>query len=101
MLTQARADLITKYLEPDYEYAGKFLAMDPSEALTEINAHGYDFTLEEIVAYGEAFKAAAANVELGPDQLDEVAGGLGLVAAGLIIGGVFVVGVINGALGKK
>ena len=88
MLTQERADIITKIMNSDEERAKELLGLEPSEALTQINALGYDFTLDEIKEYGKALKdASAQNDELNVDALDAVAGG-GIIKT-------IVVGVVN------
>ena len=79
MITQEKADLLTELLS-DEERATKLLGLEPSEALNEINALGYDFTLGEIKEYGTLVKnAQKSNLqgeELAFNALDEVAGGI-------------------------
>ena len=76
MLTQERADLISKLLSDDADRANKLLAVTPEEAVTQINALGNDFTVDELKEYGKLLNIAVNNDELGADELDSVAGGL-------------------------
>lgn len=97
MLTQERADIISKYLEADEENAKAVLALDPEQAAAKINQEGYDFTVDEIVAYGNALKLALADGELKDDELDNVAGGVVTVSIGIMaacIAGGFAAGFI-------
>ena len=96
MITQERADKLSKILTSDQERAKVLLSLDSNEALAQINALGNDFTLDEIKEYGKALRATIAmqNGELSSDDLDEVAGGVGALA---IMGLVFLGGVILGA----
>lgn len=86
-MTQERADILSAYLEADTERAKKLLGLDPDIALGEINAAGYDFTVDELQEYCVAFKAAVIqnqNGELSPEELSEVSGGL-VLTVGLAI----------------
>lgn len=93
MLTQERADILTKLLSADTAKAEELLNMEPAEALAAINAAGYDFTMEELNEYARALKMAKADGELDPEELENVSGGLGLVGAGLCIVGGVVLGI--------
>lgn len=96
MLTQERADIISQYLADDQERAKALVALEPAEALVQINAAGYDFTVEELVEYCEALKLAVADGELNADDLDNVSGGA-VVSVGIMIAcgvGGFVAGYI-------
>ena len=76
-LTQERAELLTKILTTDAERTRTLLALDAKEALTQINALGNDFTLEELSGYGEVMDAIISGQgELDANALDDVAGGL-------------------------
>lgn len=95
MLTVERAEQLVKYLNEDQERATELMNMPADEAVVKINADGYDFTVEEIVAFGQelqsVMKAANEDGELDADALDNVSGGLvisGTVAAALIGGGI-------------
>ena len=84
-MNQERAEALTQYLTSDPERAKELLAMEPAEALEKINAAGYDFTMEELTAYCDAFKAAVAQGELDEDQLENVSGGV-VLTAGMVLG---------------
>ena len=87
MLTQEKAEVLSKILVSDQEHAKALLALSPEEALAQINAQGNDFTLEDVKEYGEALKATAAQSEvLDTDALDAVAGGIAPIIAGAIVG---------------
>jgi len=89
-LTVERANKLSEFLQADIARAESLAALDPSEAVAQINANGFDFTEVELSEFGDAVRAAAAkaNGELGVDALDDVAGGsaavtilVGVVAA--------------------
>lgn len=104
MLTQERAESLTNFLTADADKAKALLEMEPEAALAEINAAGFDFTVEELNEYCEAFKATVAQGqgELNDSELDNVAGGIVLTAgmvwglAGCFAGGA-AIGVAAGA----
>jgi len=75
MLTEERANALKDVLFSDEECAKKLLEIGPAEALTQINAHGYDFTLDELNEFGQALRDIAQNGEICVDALDDVAGG--------------------------
>lgn len=76
-MTQERATALSTFLTSDEKRAKDLLALEPNEALTQINAYGHDFTLDEIIEFGKAVNTAAkANDELSTDALDEAAGGV-------------------------
>lgn len=76
MLTQQRAEMLTELLSSDPERAKSLLALEPMNALTQINALGYDFTLDELNEFGNALKAIfARDGALDMNSLDGVAGG--------------------------
>lgn len=86
MLTQERADLLTKILSADINSAQELLAKEPEEALVEINNSGNDFTIEELKEYCLAFKNSVIQEgELTEESLDEVSGGV-VVTVGLVCG---------------
>lgn len=88
MLTQERADVISKYLADDHDRAKALLDMEPAQALTEINSAGYDFTEEELIEYCNALKLAISGDELNPDELDAVSGGVAIGLGVMIACGV-------------
>ena len=85
MLTMERAENLTKYLTADPNKAQELLAKSPEEAVITINAAGYDFTVEELNEYCQAFKAAVMQDELNAEDLDSVAGGI-VLTTGMVIG---------------
>ena len=76
LLTQKKADILSEILAVDAERGKVLLALDPIEALAQINALGNDFTLDEIKEFGEALKVASQQCELDADALDSIAGGV-------------------------
>ena len=93
MLTQERALILNNYLSDDAAKAETLLNLEPAEALAKINADGFDFTLEELMDFAKAVAFAKANGELNAEDLENVAGGLGIVAALLCVGGGIVLGI--------
>lgn len=99
MLTQERADLLTKYLEEDQDRAKNVLSLEVEAAAKEINRSGYDFSVDELTEYGNALKLATAQGELNEDDLENVSGGVvvtvsvGIMAA--CIAGGFVAGFVT------
>lgn len=85
MMNTERAEALTNYLTTDADKAKALLAMEPAEALAEINAAGYDFTMDELNEYASAFKAAFTEGELDVDALDNVAGGI-VLTTGMVVG---------------
>ena len=75
MLTQERLEKLADFLKADAERANKLAEMSPEEAVQVINDAGNDFTVDEVKAFGEGFKTAAAQGELSEDNLDQVSGG--------------------------
>ena len=92
MLTQERANAITAYLTSDVAKAEELLNMDVVDALAKMNADGYDFTIEELKAYVAELKNVKTG-ELDAEDLDKVAGGFGITAALLCVGGGIILGV--------
>ena len=96
MGTNAQRDqLLADFLISDKERAYRLLDMEPAEALKEINAAGYDFTLEEIQSFGDQLASwintSSGGDELSEEALDNVAGGL-VVTAGVLAAGVALFG---------
>lgn len=98
-LVQERADVLSEILLGDQEQAKHLLTLSPEDALTEINALGHDFTVDEIKEYGDEIKKATEQGELDADSLDDVSGGSALVIAGAC-GIAFVAGAAVGGLEK-
>lgn len=79
VLTNERAEKLADFLKSDKERATKLLELSPEEALTVINMAGNDFTIEEIVEFGDQLKKASnCNIELDEENLDDVSGGAGV-----------------------
>lgn len=79
MLTVERETKIAEVLQADKDRMNEILAMEPEQALTELNKSGNDFTLEELMEFSEKLKAIVAQNEKGElnaDDLDEVSGGI-------------------------
>lgn len=93
MLTQERAEVLNKYLSADVAKAVALLNMEPEAALAEINAAGFDFTIEELMDFAKALKIAKSDGELNAEDLDDVSGGLGLLGACLCVGGGILLGI--------
>lgn len=72
MLTQERKNIISGILNEDKQRAKELLALEPSEALIEINKLGYNFTIEEIKEFGKVTKDSN---ELDFELLESVSGG--------------------------
>lgn len=73
--TAERAYALTSLMIADKERAKKFMLAGPDKAREQINALGYDYSLDEITEYINALK----NVILGrprEDNLDDVTGGV-------------------------
>lgn len=84
-MNKERAEILTQYLTADPDRAKALLALEPHEALEQINAEGYDFSIDELNEYCAAFKAAVAQGELNEGELETVAGGL-VLTTGMVIG---------------
>jgi hypothetical protein len=76
VLTKEKAEILSGVLSSDTARGATLLTLEPSEALTQINALGNDFTLDEINEYGSVLRAVGQGGELSVDALDEVAGGV-------------------------
>lgn len=88
ILTEDRAKLLADYLMEDQEKAKRLLEMAPEVAVKEINGAGYDFTVEELIEFGDAMSLSVSKGELSDEELSNVAGGLGLVATYCIACGI-------------
>ena len=96
-LANDRMERLASFLSSDLDRAKTLLALTPEEAVTTINAEGFDFAVEEIEEFGKILQTAAANSEngeLSEEELGDVAGGIGVVAgalialgAGILVGG--------------
>lgn len=79
MLTESRAEILSKYLLDDDERAAKLLEMKAEEAVEKINADGYDFTPDELLEFGKQLQTVAVGAgegELDNNTLGNVTGGI-------------------------
>jgi len=72
-ITTERGTLLTEFFNSDEDRARKLWELEPEVAVEQINAQGYDFTVAELLAYGELVKNAAGELEDG--ALEGIAGG--------------------------
>ena len=85
-LTSERTEMLGKYLQENVERAKTLVELEPAEALKKINADGYDFSIEEIIEFGENLRNASASDELTEENLSKVAGGvIGAAAAAVYL----------------
>ncbi|MBQ3011725.1 MAG: hypothetical protein IJD81_11090 [Oscillospiraceae bacterium] len=81
LLSAEKAKAISEYLMADKERAQRLLAMDPKEAAKEMSATVSGITADELIEFGnEMSQAVVGNGELSDSDLDNVSGGLGVVA---------------------
>ena len=102
-MTEERIEKLTNYLREDQEKELVLLQMQPEEACIKIQADGYDYTVDEIIEYGNLVRTVAAQMddEISEADLEMVAGGFTL---GSLVGAAFAVKVcydIGKALGKS
>lgn len=101
ILSNERAEKLSAYLTADIERAKTLINLSPEEAVAKINADGFDFSVDEIMEFGEQLQKVAASQsedgELSEEALSEVAGGV-VIAAGVLAAGValFTAGVTFG-----
>ena len=101
VLTNERSEKLSEYLTTDIERAKILINLTPGEAAAKINADGFDFTVDEIMEFGEQLQKVAASQseegELSEEALSEVAGGIVISAAVLAAGvALFTAGVTFG-----
>ena len=77
-MNDERVQKLTDYLISDKERMLKLFELDAEEAVAQINAEGYDFTVEELKAFAEAIESMSKKNEgeLDVDDLENVAGGV-------------------------
>lgn len=85
-ITNERATILSEFLTTDIPRARILLTMPPENAVEEINSYGFDFTLDEINAFGIEMATAVKNGitkdELNEESLSDVAGGaIGVLTA--------------------
>ncbi len=99
-MTQERVNAIAEVLNADEDRAKKLIEMEPAAAAEALKAEGYDFTADELIEFGEILSKANQSGELDESNLDDVAGGIGLITAGIIAGGI-AAGYYASRYGKK
>ena len=100
-LTENKARIISGYIVEDQERAKKLFGMEPEEAAKEFVAAGYDISAEDLVEFGEKMVKCGNNDDLSDDELEDVAGGLGLIATYAIAYGIAIgCGYLVGRLSK-
>ncbi len=92
VLTENKAKVISEYLMSNKKRGERLLALSPEEVVNEMNADGCDVTVEELIEFGAAMTQASDKDELEATDLDNVAGGLGVVATYAIACGIAFVG---------
>lgn len=92
LLTENKAKVISEYLMADKKRGEHLLTLSPEEAVKEMNADGCDVTVDELIEFGSAMAATSNKDELEATDLDNVAGGLGVVATYAIACGIAFVG---------
>lgn len=82
MLTDEKVQKLTDFLSSDPERMEKLFEMDVEKAQAQINAEGYDFTVDELKEFAQAVVNVAKknNGELDAESLDNVSGGVLTVA---------------------
>jgi predicted ribosomally synthesized peptide with nif11-like leader len=96
-LTEDKARTISGFLAEDQERAKKLFGMEPEEAAKEFVAAGYDISAEDLAEFGAKMVKCGNSGELSDEDLEDVAGGLGVIATfaiayGIAIGCGYVVG---------
>ncbi len=78
MMNDERVQKLTDYLSSDTERMLKLFDLEAEEAVAQINAEGYDFTVEELKSFAEAMESVSNKNEgeLDADDLENVAGGV-------------------------
>ena len=75
-MDQERMLKLGELLNEDAAFTEEILQKSPDEAVAILNAKGYDFTKEELIAFGEALVSVCKGEgELNDAELDEVTGG--------------------------
>lgn len=92
MLSKERAEKLAQYLTADIERAKKLLDMSPEDVVAQMKAEGYDFTVEEVMEFGEQLKhvptASVKDGELSEEALSEVAGGVFVIDDAILGAGI-------------
>lgn len=90
-MTEERIEKLTNYLREDQEKELVLLQMQPEEACIKIQADGYDYTVDEIIEYGNLVRTVAAQMddEISEADLEMVSGGG--ITLGALVGAAFAV----------
>lgn len=85
-ITKEKFEILAKYIVDNEERAKALTAVSAEEACEKINADGYDFTADELVAFAEEMEKLSAQQteELGAEDLGEISGGCPILG-GLLI----------------
>lgn len=86
-MSKERMEEISQALMDNQSEIQVLLAMSPEDASARLKTLGYNFTAEELIAYGDELqkmkdKVMSKDGELNEENLEEVAGG-GLVTVAL------------------
>jgi hypothetical protein len=78
IMTDERVQKLTNYLSNDPDRMLKLFDMEPEKAVAQINADGYDFTVDELKEFAEAMVMVSEKTEgeLDVDVLENVSGGV-------------------------
>lgn len=90
-LTEEKAKVISEYLMADKERARKLLEISPEEAAKIMNEAGCAVTADDLIEFGKVMAQASDKEELSDEELDNVAGGLGVIATYAIACGIAIV----------
>ena len=80
MIAKEKIEALAKYMGENEERAEMLMALSAEEACEKINADGFDFTTEELAEFAQGIVEATkmGKSELGAEDLDSVAGGVGV-----------------------
>lgn len=84
-ITIERAEKIAQYMNANEKRAKELYSMPVNNACAKINADGFDFTADELVAFAEVMEQASGMMqeELSEDALEHVSGGIVFTAVGI------------------
>lgn len=83
-----RAEKLAQHLNMNEKRAQELLSIPAEDACARINADGYDFITDELVAFADALERVSVieQRELNEEDLDDIAGGLISGKGGCVIG---------------
>lgn len=87
-LTENKAKTISEYLLADKERGAHLLELSPENATAEMNTAGCDITAEDLIEFGDAMAQVADKEELDANDLENVSGGMGIIATYAIACGI-------------